>query len=113
MLAAGVKNRMLTLADLEGTLLKSRKRGIKDIFFCAPETKPEDEPAAVHERTPQAFSAGQNLYRFEFFELARTVLALGGEPIRQTFLRKVGEHLDAWKTQPVHLQAWKQLLESL
>lgn len=80
-LAVEVKDRQLTLADLEGTLQKSRRRHIRDIFFTAPATKPEDE-AEVRERILRAFSAGQNLFRFEFFELARVVLALGGEPIR-------------------------------
>lgn len=52
-------------------------------------------------------------YVFDFFDFARSVLALGGESIRITFLQKVGEHLDLWNTQPSHRQAWKGFLESV
>jgi hypothetical protein len=111
-LAVEVKDRILTLTDLEGTLQKCRQRKIKDIFFTAPGVKKNDLPA-VGERISRAFASGQNVYVFEFFEFARSVLALGGETIRSTFLQKVGEHLDTWNTQPSHRQAWKKLLEEI
>jgi len=111
-LTVEVKDRTLTLTDVEGTLLKSRQRSVKNIFFTARDTKPSDI-AAVQSRVNQAFASGQNLYIFQFYELSRSVLALGGESIRTTFLRKVGEHLDTWNTQPQHRQAWQKLLRSL
>ena len=111
-LAIEVKERTLTLTDVEGTLRKCRKRKIKDIFFTAPAVK-KTEQSAISERITRAFASGQNLYVFDFFELARSVLSLGGERIRTTFLQKVGEHLDLWNTQPSHRQAWKNLLESV
>jgi hypothetical protein len=111
-LAIEVKERTLTLTDVEGTLRKCRKRKIKDIFFAAPKVK-KDEQSAVDERIVRAFASGQNLYVFDFSDLARSVLALGGEQIRTTFLQKVGEHLDLWNTQPSHRQAWKSLLENV
>lgn len=111
-LAVEVKDRTLTLADVEGTLRKSRQRQIKDIFFTTPATKPEAK-AVLEDRITKAFAGGQNLYVFDFFDLARGVLALGGESIRITFLRCVGVHLDTWNTQPAHRQAWKKLLESV
>ena len=111
-LAVEVKERTLTLTDVEGTLQKCRQRKIKDIFFTTPGVKGNEQPA-LNERIARAFASGQNLYVFDFFEFARSVLALGGEPIRITFLQKVGEHLDSWNTQPSHRQAWKKLLESV
>jgi hypothetical protein len=107
-----VKDRRLTLADVEGTLQKSRQKAIKDIFFAAPGVREEDK-GAVRDRVSRAFTAGQNLYLFDFGELARSVLALGGEAIRVTFLREVGENLDTWNTLPRHRQAWKEILEQL
>jgi hypothetical protein len=50
-------------------------------------------------------------YVADFFELPHAVLALGGEEIRTLFLKKVGEHLDTWNTQPSHRKAWNCLLE--
>jgi hypothetical protein len=111
-LAIEVKERTLTLTDIEGTLRKCRNRKIKDIFFAAPKTR-KDEQSAIDERIARAFASGQNVYIFDFFDLARSVLALGGEEIRTTFLQKVGAHLDIWNTQPSHRKAWKSLLESL
>ena len=111
-LAVEVKDRTLTLTDLEGTLRKCRQRKIQDIFFTAPGIK-SDEQTILDERIARAFASGQNLYVFNFFDLARSVLALGGESIRTTFLQKVGDHLDLWNTQPSHRQAWKGVLESV
>jgi len=111
-LAVEVKERTLTLTDVEGTLRKCRQREIKDIFFATPGVR-GDEKVALDGRIARAFAEGQNVYVFDFFDFSRSVLALGGEPIRTTFLQKVGEHLNLWNTQPAHRQAWKRLLESL
>jgi len=110
LLAVEVKDRTLTLTDIEGTLRKCRQRKIKDIFFTAPGMKADEQPT-MDERIARAFASGQNIYVFDFFNFAKSVLALGGEPIRITFIQKVGEHLDIWNTQPSHRQAWKGLLE--
>ena len=88
------------------------------LFYCDPPYPHEargdyEHWQAVGDRITRAFAAGQNLYIFDFFELARSVLALGGEAIRITFLKKVGEHLDTWNIQPRHRQAWQKLLQSL
>jgi hypothetical protein len=111
-LAVEVKDRTATLADVEGTLHKSRQRRITEILFTGKGIR-ADEQAALNDRISRAFTAGQNLYIFDFFELARSVLAIGGEAIRITFLKKVGEHLDKWNTQPRHRQAWQKLLQNL
>jgi hypothetical protein len=111
-LAVEVKDRTVTLADVEGTLHKSRQRQITEILFTGKGVR-ADEQAALDDRISRAFTAGQNLYIFDFFDLARSVLAIGGEAIRITFLKKVGEHLDAWNTQPRHRQAWQKLLQKL
>jgi hypothetical protein len=111
-LAVEVKERTLTLTDVEGTLRKCRQRKIKDILFAAPRIRKGDQPS-VDDRIQRAFASGQNVYVFDVFDFARSVLALGGEPIRITFLQKVGEHLDLWNTQPAHRQAWKRLLETI
>ncbi len=111
-LAVEVKDRALTLADVEGTIAKTRKREIQEVFFTAPRITSADAEK-IKSRLSTAFSAGQSFYVFDFFSLARAVLALGGNAMRRLFLQKVGDHLDTWTTQPSHRQAWKQLLEAL
>jgi hypothetical protein len=110
-MAVEVKDRALTLSDVEGTITKTRNREIREVFFTAPKIETSDAPK-IEKRVATAFASGQNLYAFDFIDLARAVLALGGEPMRRLFLEKVGDHLDAWNTQPSHRQAWKKLLES-
>lgn len=111
-MAVEVKDRALKLADVEGTITKTRHRAIHDVLFTVPRVDPSDAEK-VNTRIATAFAGGQNLYVADFFDLGRVVLALGGEPIRVLFLRKVGEHLDFWNTQPSHRQAWKRLLQSV
>jgi hypothetical protein len=111
-IAVEVKDRALKLADVEGTLSKTRHRDIREVFFTAPKVDAGDADQ-IHSRIATAFASGQNLYIADFFDLAKAVLALGGERMRVLFLRKVGEHLDAWNTQPSHRQAWKQMLQSI
>ena len=111
-LAVEVRDRALSIADLEGTIGKARQRAITEILFVASRNAAADA-SAIQNRMDTAFASGQNLYRLDFFELAQSVFALGGEAIRVAFLRRVGEHLDQWNTQPSHRQAWKSLLESL
>jgi hypothetical protein len=111
-LAVEVKERSLTLTDLEGTLQKCRQLEIEDIFFAAQGVRAE-ERAAVDERISSAFASGQNVYIFQLVEFARSILAIGGEAMRRAFLIKVGENLDNWNIQPRHRQAWKALLEGI
>lgn len=111
-LAVEVKDRKLTLTDVEGTITKARNRDIHEVFFTAPGIE-EGDRSQIAERATAAFAGGENLYVFDFFDLARSALALGGEPIRATFLRQVGEHLDKWNTQPRHRQAWQKLLKTV
>jgi hypothetical protein len=111
-LAVEVKDRALTLADVEGTITKTRNREIQEVFFTAPKVSAADADK-IKTRLDSAFAAGQSFYVFDFFSLARAVLALGGNAMRRLFLQKVGEHLDTWITQPSHRQAWQRALQSL
>lgn len=110
-IAVEVKDRALRLVDVEGTITKTRNREIREVFFTAPKVEKADA-VKIEKRIATAFASGQNLYAFDFIDLARTVLALGGERMRRLFLQKVGEHLDSWNTQPSQRQGWKAILES-
>lgn len=111
-LAVEVKDRALTLADVEGTITKTRHRAIAEVLFAVT-TASDAEERLIEGRVAGAFATGQNLYRTDLLELAKAVLTLAGETGRVLFLSRVGEHLNEWNTQPRHRQAWKVLLESL
>lgn len=112
LIAVEVKDRALRLTDVEGTLTKTRHRVIRDVFFTSPRVEAQDSKP-ISNRIAAAFAGGQNLYVVDFLDLARVTLALGGEGMRALFLRRVGEHLDTWNTQPSNRQAWKKLLEAV
>jgi hypothetical protein len=112
LLAVEVKDRALTLADVEGTITKARQRAITDVLFAAPRTASVDIDS-VQQRFATAYAGGQSLYLIDTLELARAVFALVGDEGRRRFLERVGEHLNTWNTQPGHRRAWKKLLEAL
>ncbi|MCE2970280.1 MAG: restriction endonuclease, SacI family [Burkholderiales bacterium] len=112
LLAVEVKDRALTLADVEGTITKARHRAITEVLFAVPRTT-SAELAAVEQRFATAYAGGQSLYLIDTLDLARAVFALVGDEGRRRFLERVGEHLNTWNTQPGHRQAWKKLLEAL
>jgi len=107
-----VKDRKLTIQDFEGTLLKARSQEIKEIFVLAQGIDPAGD-LPVQERTAAAYATGENVYVFDFLELARCVLALGAESIRRSFVVEVGKQLDQFATQPKNRLRWKQLLEEV
>lgn len=112
LLAVEVKDRALTLADVEGTITKARHRAITEILFAAPRTASADLEA-VEQRFATAYAGGQSLYLIDTLALAHAVFALVGDEGRRRFLERVGEHLNTWNTQPGHRRAWKKLLEAL
>ena len=111
-MAVEVKDRRLSLSDIEGTLQKAKQRVVSEIFFTAPGLE-SGSTAAIGDRIRRSYTSGQNLYVFDLLELSRTVLAIGGESIRLTFLTHVGRNLDNWNVQPRHRQAWQGLLSKL
>src|SRR5207244_12182216 len=64
-LAVEVKDRALTLADVEGTITKTRNREIQEIFFTAPKVSAADADK-IKARLDTAFAAGQSFYVFDF-----------------------------------------------
>jgi hypothetical protein len=107
-----VKDRKLSLSDLEDTLRKSRERSIQEIFVIA-HNKEESEREAIDAKIESAYSSGQSTYILSFEQLAETVLSMGGESIRRDFLSEVGHQLDEFNTQPEHRLAWRKLLEQI
>jgi hypothetical protein len=109
-LAIEVKDKTVTVSDLEEKLPATRKRGVKEVFFVSAHGKKEAEGVAG--RVSKEFGAGQNLYVCNLFELAESLLAVTGESSRRDFLVRVGEQLDTY-SDTRHRLAWKKTLEEL
>lgn len=108
--AIEVKDKTITVSDLEEKLAKTREKGIKEVFFVSGRGNREGE--GVPERVAKEFAAGQNLYVFTMAELSRAILALAGEEARRDFLVYVGQQLDS-HSETKHRLAWKKILHEI
>jgi hypothetical protein len=108
-----VKDRSLTLTQLDAKLDVARSKKISEILFLAEGgiEKPENEQ--VVERIQREFASGQNIYVSNFLDFSTGILILLGERGRVIFLGHVGKELDAANSAIVHRQAWAQLLKSV
>ncbi|MEO7143546.1 MAG: restriction endonuclease, SacI family [Bryobacteraceae bacterium] len=114
-LAVEVKDRTVTVSDLEEKLGATRKKAIREVFFLSGRRNAQTRSAQTDDvaaRVAKEFSAGQNLYVFHLIDLARSVLALAGEEPRREFLLLVGRQLDEF-SDTKHRLAWKRALQQM
>ena len=108
-LAVEVKDRDLTLVDVEATLTKSRRHRLTNVLFAAPGVRERDS-AAVRARIADEWARGANVYRIPIAELARAAFVLLDESWRVRFARAVGAELDARGAEYRHRRDWSSLL---
>jgi len=108
-----VKDRSLTLTQLDAKLDIARSRKISELLFLAENGVPRDEKAATKDRIAREFASGQNVYVSSFSDFSAGILILLGERGRVAFLSFVGEELDRASAAIEHRQAWSDLLRSV
>jgi len=109
-LLAEVKDRTLTLTQLDAKLDRARAQRISEILFIAQGDKEPADADAIEERVGVEFASGQNIYISSFFEFSLGILILLGERGRVDFLANVGEELDRTSSPIAHRRAWAELL---
>ena len=110
-LAVEVKDRAVTLNDLNVAILKARQGSVTELLFTT--APPQIDDAAIAERTAREFGLGINVYQLDIETLLRALLTIAGETSRTHFLTLVGEELNDRVTQPSHKLAWQELLRTL
>lgn len=110
-LAAEVKDRLMTLQDARGKMRHARARDIREFLFLL--QRGTEEPAQLAKEIERQFASGYNIYVFELEEFAKAVLALVGEQGRTAFLRHLGAFLENWRAPLDDRRRWKALLEAL
>ena len=110
-LAVEVKDRMVTLQDVDSAIGKARRSNVTEVLFASGPT--QGNTPEITERAQSEFSLGTNIYQLEIDTLLRVVLTIGGETSRSEFLTLVGEELNERVTQPTHKLDWQNLLRSL
>lgn len=108
-----VKDRALTLTQLDGKVDLARSRQIAEILFLTQtdEHVTDDEP--IDRRVVSEFSSGQNIYISNFGDFSLGILILLGEKGRRNFVNKVGQELDRVNAGIAHRKAWVQLLKEV
>lgn len=112
-LVVEVKDRVLTLRQLQDKLPVMREKGIREIIFLVQGGVDPENEAAVADTIDRQFVTGQNVYVCEFAEFVQACLVLFGEEGRRIFLIRIGEELDRLRADLSHRQAWCELLQAL
>ena len=106
-----VKDRELTLIQLDSKLDAARARHISEILFVAEQGKEQETLVAIDARISSEFTSGQNVYVVRFADFSLGILILFGEDGRVDFLREVGAELDRVNSRIEHRRAWADLLK--
>lgn len=106
-----VKDRELTLIQLDDTLDAARAQTISEILFIAEQGAEMQNQSAINTRIVSEFTSGQNIYVVRFADFSPGILILFGEGGRVAFLREVGAELDRVNARIEHRKAWAELLK--
>ena len=109
--AVEVKDRTITLQDVDTAIGKARRSNVAEVLFASVPSPDDDTEIAA--RSEREFGLGVNIYRLSIDDLMRVVLAIAGEAGRTEFLTLVGGELNHQVTQPSHKLAWQDLLRVL
>jgi len=106
-----VKDRALTLIQLDDKLDHARAKHIAEILFIAKSGKHPGDAEEIDARILSEFASGQNIYVSNFFDFALGILILLGEAGRVEFLDGIGKELDRVHSDITHRKAWAELLK--
>lgn len=108
-LAVEVKDRRLTIREVQDKLPTVRARGVAEVLYVIRgglESGSEDEFEKIKRRE---FAAGHNLYHIEFESLLATCMILFGETGRREFQVAIGERIDEFG-ELLDRKAWREAL---
>lgn len=108
-----VKDRSLTLIQLDTTLDAARAAHISEILFIAEQGEDPTDRLEITTRVASEYASGQNIYVTDFADFALGILILFGEDGRVDFLRAVGQELDRSGSRIEHRKAWAEFLKRI
>ena len=111
-LAVEVKDRDLTLLDLNSSITKARHSGITELLFAIPGLADTDAPQ-IGDRIRGEWVQGTNVYCLSLPELLHVVLALAGEDARGALLREIGAEINTSAAQPELRARWASILDTI
>jgi hypothetical protein len=108
-----IKDRMLTLIQLDSKLDAARAAHISEILFIAEQGEEANDKPGIAARIASEYASGQNIYVTNFTDFSLGILILFGEAGRVRFLRAVGDELDRVGSRIEHRKAWAELLKQI
>jgi len=108
-----VKDKILTMTDLESKLESARAGKIKEILFIAEKGIEDEKKHKINERIKSEFSSGQNIYILRLREFFHSILILLGEEGRVSFISRIGTELDRGNSLISHRKTWANLLRKI
>lgn len=109
-LVVEVKDREITLVQLDTTLDAVRARHITELLVIAEHGKEAHSEDVIDARIRNEFTSGQNVYVVRFADFALGILILFGEDGRVEFLNAVGAEMERVNARIEHRRAWADLL---
>lgn len=111
-MAVEVKDRQLTLTDVQDKLQSVRAKGVRELLYLVRGGSATGDQTKIAELSRKEFSTGQNMYVCEFNLFAEACLILLGEKGRRTILQQIGEELDL-RADLQHRETWRDLLKEI
>ncbi|HCA79001.1 MAG TPA: hypothetical protein DEP53_04635 [Bacteroidetes bacterium] len=107
-----VKDRTLSLVQMDSKLSFARSKKISEIMFVAQEGIAHADLEQINDRMASEFVSGQNTYVVELLSFATSLLMVLGESGRVDFLHDVGVELDRVGSPIPHRKDWAALLQA-
>ena len=108
-----VKDKTLTLTQIESILDAARSKKISEIIFIAQKGIDKNETNKITTKVDQEYTGGQNIYVVELLDFAKGILILLGEKGRVNFISRIGPELDRANFTIFHRRAWANLLREV
>jgi hypothetical protein len=108
-----VKDKTLTLTQLDAKLDTARSQKISEILFIAEQGKNKSEEERINARITSEFTSGQNIYISSFSDFSLGIFILLGEEGRVDFLDRIGKELDRVNSAINHRRTWANLLKQV
>ncbi len=109
-LSVEVKDRPLSMGDVQAKVTHARQAGISEILFIAQKGVTPANGESLREFLLKEFASGHNIYIENLLQFAQALLILLGEEGRVEFLHQVGHLLDRLGSPLEERQAWATLL---
>jgi hypothetical protein len=112
-IAVEVKDRQLTLRQIQDKLPSVREKGVRELLFVVQGGVIDQDTDDVRKTIEQQFITGQNLYVTEWTVFLSSCLVQFGELGRREFLSSIGTVLDKYNADIIHRRKWAELLGAI